>query len=230
MKGKNDYTPLVFAADMGRVDCCKKLVVFGADVQVRIRGLSVLHLNAANGHLDCLKYFIDQGKKHAKFIQNTHIFKGLDAKLLDDKNQSPIFYAARNGHNDVVSLLISRPGVSCTLHTLQPYSPFQAQVDADGKTPLHYAAEAGLLDTCKLLIKEISANVKDNAGHTPLYMAASKGSLRVVSFLLEHKASQLDESLKASVQFPPVALALIRAGADTKFLLGIPSFPAPSLS
>jgi ankyrin repeat protein len=93
----------------------------------------------------------------------------------------------------------------------------------DGRTPLHYAAEAGLVDTCKLLINNFSANSKDNAGHTPLFMAASKGSLRCVSLLLEHKANQLDDSLRIAIQNEKyaVAMAIIRAGADTKFLLGI---------
>jgi ankyrin repeat protein len=104
VKGKSDYSALAFAADMGRIDCCKKLVGLGADLQTRVRGLTVLHLNSANGHLDCLKYFLDQG---------------MDPSQKNEKDQNPLFYASRNGHNDVVALLITRPGVTGNYHPLR---------------------------------------------------------------------------------------------------------------
>ena len=45
-----------------------------------------------------------------------------------------------------------------------------------GRTPLHYAAEAGHLNVVKYILDRISdKNPKDTEGRTPLHFAARRG-------------------------------------------------------
>ena len=65
------------------------------------------------------------------------------------------------------------------------------RADADGKTPLHHAAENGAADTTALLtaVAAVSLNAPDSGGRSPLWLAAEAGQ-------------------------PETAAALIAAGAD----------------
>eukprot|EP00435_Cladocopium_sp_Y103_P027787 s500_g6.t2 len=96
--------------------------------------------------------------------------------------------------------------------------------DADGSTPLHYAAQNGHLKSVQLLL-EASAkkDVEDKAnGHTPLHWASVGGHLDVVSFLIEagadkEKASQDGTTalgFAAGRGHLAVVRFLLKAGAD----------------
>ncbi|KAK7108595.1 hypothetical protein V1264_016304 [Littorina saxatilis] len=58
--------------------------------------------------------------------------------------------------------------------------------DRDGRTALHYAAQNGYVDTCKLLIeKGCELDVQDAMGYTALLRACSQGLVDVVHVCLE---------------------------------------------
>ncbi len=47
---------------MGRLDTCKKLISLHADPKLTVKShATVLHLASANGHDECVQYFIQQG-------------------------------------------------------------------------------------------------------------------------------------------------------------------------
>jgi len=71
-------------------------------------------------------------------------------------------WAARNGHEKVVKILVGREEVS-------PHKP-----DKRGRTPLSYAAGGGYEGVVKLLLEreEVDPDVTDNGGRTPFSYAA----------------------------------------------------------
>ena len=56
-----------------------------------------------------------------------------------------------------------------------------------GRTPLHYAAEHGQLEACKLIIdKAMDKNPVDKCGDTPLHDAAHNGHLHVYQGIMQY--------------------------------------------
>lgn len=65
----------------------------------------------------------------------------------DSNIQSPLFYATREGHIDVVKRLVQNYGANADL------------VDQNGQTPLYYAVRGGKYETVEFLIKYGGADV-----------------------------------------------------------------------
>ena len=68
-------------------------------------------------------------------------------------------------------------------------------IDRHGSTALHWAAGAGHLDVCKLLVSELSADylfVKNKDGRNALHWAARNGHLEVMQWLLD-EGMDIDE-------------------------------------
>jgi hypothetical protein len=95
--------------------------------------------------------------------------------------------------------------------------------DADGLTPLHWAADSAEAETAQqLLALGANANARDHAGRTPLHYAARAGQSSIVEQLFAHGASisaadvrgNTPLHLAASRARPAVAGLLIAAGAD----------------
>ena len=101
-------------------------------------------------------------------LQNGH---ELNAK--DSYYQTPLSWAAKNGHEAVVKLLLEK----------------DAELESDrGRTPLSLAAEKGHEAIVKLLLKNAELEPKDFHGRTSLTWAAKYGHLVVVKLLLEKGA------------------------------------------
>ncbi|OCL03238.1 ankyrin, partial [Glonium stellatum] len=65
--------------------------------------------------------------------------KGSNPNAISRSGQTPLHHAAKNGHNEVVQLLLQHKAtIDC--------------IDEEGATPLHRASEAGHASTMKLLL------------------------------------------------------------------------------
>jgi len=95
----------------------------------------------------------------------------------------PLAWAARNGHEEVVKILLGREEVS-------PDKP-----DNDGRTPLLYAARDGHEGVVKILLarEEVNPDKPDNEGRTPLLYAAWRGHEGVVKILLAREEVNPDK-------------------------------------
>jgi ankyrin repeat protein len=78
----------------------------------------------------------------------------------DNKDgRTPFWWAAGNGHSDVVKRLLERESVNINFK------------DKDGRTPLSWAAQNGYSDVVELLLEneDIDIDSKDKDRRTPLW-------------------------------------------------------------
>lgn len=99
---------------------------------------------------------------------------------------TPMMYAAKNGHVEIVRILLQM-GSTCSnggkaqRHDLKIWK---------GDSPLHLAAEAGHADVCSLLVRagRASLQARNHAGLTPLHSSGVKAQLSTLKMLLALKA------------------------------------------
>ncbi|SAL44920.1 ankyrin repeat domain-containing protein [Caballeronia humi] len=122
----------------------------------------------------------------AKFV-NLLIAK--DAEV-NKKGWTPLHYAATNGHDDVVKILIDH----------------SAYIDAgspNGTTPLMMAARGGHLSTVKLLLDEgADLRVKNQIGMT------------AIDFAKQYNAKDVAEGLQARLDSMPAAASAPQSGTN----------------
>ncbi|KAL1117316.1 hypothetical protein AAG570_004642 [Ranatra chinensis] len=94
--------------------------------------------------------------------------------------QTTASYLAANGAVELLEVLVQYP-------TLDINIP-----DNEGNTPLHFAAQAGQVETVNLLLTQcpyIEIDVRNNLGFTPLMKAAIQGRTKCAKLLLTAGAS-----------------------------------------
>ena len=85
-----------------------------------------------------------------------HVYWGTDVNARDNEGYTALFYAAENGHVDVVKLLIEGADVNAK--------------NQYGNTPLYVVAVGGHIAVAELLIaKGADVNWKDQYAYTPLH-------------------------------------------------------------
>jgi hypothetical protein len=115
--GPNGWTPLLFAASVGKQETVEQLIIRGANVNHKDSlGRTALHLAAQNGYADIVLVLLE---------------KGCERNLPETKfGRTPLHLAAQYGHGSVVNLLLNNQ------------ADLKAK-DAAGKTAAQLAEEAG---------------------------------------------------------------------------------------
>ena len=100
----------------------------------------------------------------------------------DSFGNTPLFWAARNGNDGVVKILLEQ-GV----HPDKSNNAFQ--------TPLSMASYQGYEGVVKMLLEreEVNPEIPNNNGYTPLFNAAWGGHAEIVSILLARNEVNLDD-------------------------------------
>jgi ankyrin repeat protein len=105
------------------------------------------------------------------------LFKGSTANTnaTDEDGRTPLSWAAENGNEAVVKVLLETGQVDAD------------SKDNDGRTPLSWAAQNGNEAVVKVLLEtgKVDADLKASSGQTPLSRAAQNGNDAVVKMLLE---------------------------------------------
>ncbi|KAI9669948.1 MAG: hypothetical protein M1831_006984 [Alyxoria varia] len=101
--------------------------------------------------------------------------RGIPPNTRDVRDRTPLWLAAREGHEAVVKLLLECDDVVADCKGV------------NGWTPLLWAAREGHEAVVKLLLEcdDVVADYKDGYGQTPLWLAAREGHEAVVKLLLE---------------------------------------------
>lgn len=133
---------------------------------------------------------------------------GADVNAKDiSRGWTPLYTAARNGHEKVCLLLLDRG----------------ANVNAKitgGSTPLHGASQNGNKDVCALLLyRGANLNAKNEGGWTSLHTACYYGNIDVCDLLLSYGADLNRKSSESYMQVTPMQIAIQRGNNNVSELL-----------
>jgi len=156
-------TPLHLAAGAGSPDVVSILLRAGAILnKTNNKGQIALHLACQEGRIAA-----------SKLLRNSS-----DLSRRDLAGLSPLHYAARGGHVEVLGILL------CGYVNVDI-------VSTNGSTPLHLAAENGTILAIQLLIDAgADPNKKTNSGDTPVALAVCSGDVAGTELLVKH--SEID--------------------------------------
>jgi ankyrin repeat protein len=163
IRGGQYLTPLVAALAGNHFEIAQLLYEHGADVDVRGNWKRTL-LYSASWHSEIVQWLLNHDA---------------DANTRDDNGDSPLEWAAWQGHVDVAQML------------LEHNADAQAQ-NHHGYTPLHSASTsfASTADVIRLLLGHgVDVNARTKHHSTPLHLAVREGKFQVARLLLEHGAN-----------------------------------------
>ena len=167
------------ACQAGQVTIAENLVYdWDADPTSRNRqGKTPLHVAAAKGQLETLKFLDIVGKPHDF------------ATCACDRGYTMLHEAAKKGHDHIVAYVMDEMEgeVDCR--------------DKTGKTPLHLACKYRRAGTVGLLLRYgADVDARDENRSAPLHMAAAFGGAEIVDKLLEeHRANGLARDVRRNM-------------------------------
>ncbi|XP_067685768.1 ankyrin-3-like [Haliotis asinina] len=164
---RKGMTPMLLAAYRGKSDVLGLLIKKGANaLAVDHRKRNILHLSCTGGHVDTVRYVLNQ--------------TSVDINSKDHIETTPVLLAAYHGEIKVFDILVKN-GADLTA------------VDECGDNILHCACRGGSVEiTNRILMQNIvDINSKGDEGMTPVLMAASEGEREVFDFLVTQGADLL---------------------------------------
>lgn len=165
MSGDRTYIDFVIGYD--KVNLMNFLIQNGADINIKIKGLTLLEIAIRNNSKECLQILVN------------HLKNSID-KINPSTEYTPLTYASLLGHIDCLQILI-RAGAQINLK------------DGGGETALHRATSENHID-CIISLLDAGANINAQIdypdenidGYTSLHYASYYGDVEIVKLLLEH--------------------------------------------
>ena len=183
--------------------------------QFGIVTLLMPHVEVSNFKLNDGSTFLHwaAARGYAKTVQQL-LSAGADVTETDASGHTPFELAVAANHLLVADAMVSEENVDKL--------PMP-----EGVSPLHWAAENGMIRTvAELIAAEKDVNVKDEDGQTALHIAAYNSNAPITKLLLEHKA---DPNVAGpSGQTPLYAAAEVGATAVAALLLAAKADAGPA--
>jgi ankyrin repeat protein len=203
-KDDNGCTPLHLAVDQFDKNTTKLLLSYGADKEVKNNDgktpLNMAFYNSSDEIIKLLENFKNIVKVHHDLsdgrqplhdaalngdIEAVRYLLSSDAKvdMKDKHNQTVFHYAARNGHADMIELLLSNQDMTKDLLNEKDIN--------DGATALHIAAFYGYKEIAKLLVSSgADIELRDYRYRTNLHLSVLNGNIEIVELLLSFGLSK----------------------------------------
>jgi uncharacterized protein len=179
------FTPLIYAARIGCIECAKELLKGHADINLPDPdGETALLLSLINMHFDFASYLISAGADVNRwdFYGQTPLYATIDMATLPSGGRPDLPSEDKTQPLQVAEqLLKAGANVNAQLKLRPPYrnGVFDRggdQVLSTGATPLLAAAKSGNNDAVKLLLKyHPMVDLPNSEGVTPLMAAAGMG-------------------------------------------------------
>jgi uncharacterized protein len=200
--GEGD-TPLLLAITVGNFDIVVDLVVAGANINTRTKDqFTPLLMAIMSDNLQIAKFLMQKGAVIER-LNNQGEFEALDrvttigvylaAKtgILEDDgyctNIESVIHKLTEDGNTLLNIAITQKEFEFAEESVRLTSINDInQVNNQGNTPLHIAADIGNLKIIESLIdKGASFEQLNNDGHTPLHIAAKRANIQALQYLLD---------------------------------------------
>jgi ankyrin repeat protein len=179
------FTPLLYSAREGCIECAKYLIKAKADINLPDPdGTTPLILALMNMRFDMASYLISAGAdvKRWDFYGNTALYVAIDMNNLPRGGRPDLPSVDNTTGLQVAALLLEKGADVNAQLKLRPqyrngvFDRGGDQVLSTGATPLLLAAKAGDIDSIKLLLKyKPIIDLPNSMGVTPLMAAAGLG-------------------------------------------------------
>lgn len=167
VKGENGETLLHLVARDGDENLMRMFLAKRVISPVRHDDVTRLHQAATSGKIS-----------RTRSLAST----SFNLNGLDRYKATPLHWAAKQGHDIIVKILLDRDDIKPDLENIEY------------RTPLSFAAEHGHMPVVDLLLRQdnVNPNSKDNEDRTPLSFAAEHGHISVVELLLQQVNIEAD--------------------------------------
>ncbi|EUB63293.1 Transient receptor potential cation channel subfamily A member [Echinococcus granulosus] len=223
VQDKDGWTPLLLATAKCAIAACLTLIQFGADLHAldlshRNHGLYKQLIGEEDEYGCTALHYATEGGSSMLCVTRDLLASGASCLRQNGARETPLHLAAKQGCVATVeSLLRTDHGLwsmntsdaqGCTpLHIAAAHA--QTQVVSlliakgsslrrcqKGRTPLHWAAQAGCLETCKVILGANTCIIDacDFRGMTALHYAAQKGHDSVITHLMDKEAKFVQDA------------------------------------
>eukprot|EP00192_Tetraselmis_astigmatica_P021197 CAMPEP_0117657630 /NCGR_PEP_ID=MMETSP0804-20121206/5434_1 /TAXON_ID=1074897 /ORGANISM="Tetraselmis astigmatica, Strain CCMP880" /LENGTH=286 /DNA_ID=CAMNT_0005464099 /DNA_START=118 /DNA_END=978 /DNA_ORIENTATION=+ len=174
-----DLLDILKFADDGDLEGAKKFLQWSSEKENKgatlsrpdpVVGRTALHKAAEAGHLEFVKWLLDQG---------------VDYRTSDNSGETPLHLAAVNGHADVVKLLLHQDGSQSIILKKPNHA---------GECPIHWAARTGKTSAVEAMVNwagKVALELQDAGGNRALHLAALNNHEKCTQYLLQVKADPL---------------------------------------
>lgn len=228
------------------LQCCQGLAMLDWETnQMRLAHYAIHEYLATNAEtifpqisvrlaLDCLRYLLLDDFKDGAYVTEEEMASRIEAYPFHPYASRHCGGYARHEemHPDVwnalYDLYASRPSLAAAIQSMRfakgYHEGYYNAVECSSFTPVHYAAQQGLINSVKMLLERelATANDRTEQGSTPIILAASNGHDAIVRLLLEDHGADprlsnwYGNALKCAVESGQVKVVrrLVKWGMD----------------